>query len=66
MDKINKLKELLSEYQKQMEMYNTEVKQYMSKYGNETSDYLEHRIRMSNYYRGGYNAILDAIKIIES
>ena len=68
-DLINKLvdlKELKDGHQKQMDMYSAEVRAYVDLHGNDGCDYLEHRARMSNYHRGGYNATLAAIKIIES
>ena len=46
-----------------MEKYNEQVKDYVETYSNDGCDFLEHRIRMSNYYRGQYNAYLKALSL---
>ena len=50
----NKAKQLEVMYFKQYSFFADQVNEYIEKYGNDKSEYLNYRIKMREYYSGSY------------
>jgi hypothetical protein len=55
----NKLSKLYDYHRWQMEQYDGEKSEYMKRNGAVYCDYFVHLLRMSEYYRGYLNAIIE-------
>ena len=58
-----KITELKDNAKESMDMYDQETRSHIERYGNKSCDFLEHRVKMSNYYRGEYNAFLIVLNL---
>lgn len=56
------VEDIKSRHEREMKNYSQQVRDYVDKYGQDKSDYLNHRITMSNYHRGAYNAMVELQK----
>lgn len=54
---LDKIKKSKLDHEQAMKGYDEEVREHIVSYGVKSCDYLEYRIRMSNYHRGAYSAL---------
>ncbi len=54
------IEELKEGHRLQMENYDREKRDFVEKHGHKYCDYYVHRLRMSDYHRGAYNALNEA------
>jgi len=63
---VQVIRDLKEEYGVEMASYAKQVRGHIKDYGPTPCEYLMHRQMMSNYYRGGYNSLVELEKRLKN